>query len=611
MLYEENLAVIKSKYKSIYDVINAGRMTSQSYISIEAAHKGGQTIVYHIQERDIYLNSKYDPENEANKYMSKYFDMADESILFMYGLSSGSYVREFIKNTKKNVKCIIYEPCVDVFMQVIKNIDIRDILGSSRAYIVVEGINDEDFSIVVERWLQLYNKDTNKIMVAPKYTDLFNEEYELFLQRIKELYEKFYIFVNTDIGFGKKFAKNGMNNMAFLIGCRSGIELQGKFPEDMPAVVVSSGPSLEKNVALLKDIKGKAFIFATDSAVRQVLNIGIKPDAMISIDPAKPVDYFKVDGIGDIPFFVEMYVNTEVLRYVKAKDVFFFSSDSAVWRQLFEKAGSEILDMNIGGSVATAAIANLILWGFKRIILIGQDLAFTGNRAHAGEEATEISEDNNWFMKVTDINGNEVFIEKDYYIYLKWIENVALNYSDIEFIDATEGGAFKKNLKQMTFKDTIDKYCTYEYSDISDILLSPPRLFMGKDIQLVSDALENMKHKFENMQNRLLICREDCEKGKEILETGKIDIEELKRINTNIKNTDELIEDSDEAAFIKKYAADIEADMITDMYIEEEDGIKETIRMYEKSRKYYDGLIGALLELEELVDDIIKQLEEV
>ncbi|MBD5095460.1 MAG: motility associated factor glycosyltransferase family protein [Lachnospiraceae bacterium] len=610
MLYEDNLSVLKSKYKRVYDAIGMGLDVSISdKISVEDARKAGQVVVFHIRGRDIYLNSKYDSENEANKYMAEYFDMPDESILFMYGLSNGSYVREFIRNTKKNVKCIVYEPCVEVFMQVIKNINIKDILESDRVHIVVKGINDEDFSLTVGQWLQFYNKDTNKIIEAPKYIDLFNEKYTLFIQEIKELYEKFYICSYTDIEFGKTYVTNGLRNMEFLAGCRSGMVLKGKFPEDMTAVVVSSGPSLEKNVALLKDIKGKAFIFATDSAVQQILNIGIKPDAMISIDPNKSVNLFKADGIEDIPFFVEMYANTEVLKYVKARNLYFFSSDSVVWSRLFEKAGSEILSIGTGGSVATAAIANLILWGFKRIVLIGQDLAFTGNRMHAGEDAIEISEDDNRFMTITDINGNDVWIKKDYYVYLKWIENVALRYSDIEFIDATEGGARKKNLKQMTFREVIDKYCTSEYGNILDILLSSPRLFMRKDIQLVWDALENMKHNFENMQERLLACRDDCVKGKAILESGKFDIDELKRINTNIKNTDELIEDSDEIAYLKKYIAESEADMMSDMYQEEKDDIKESIRMYEKSRKYYDSLIKVLPELIDLVGDIILQVK--
>lgn len=608
MLYEENLAVLQSKYKSVYDMVNADMWISASHVSVEPARKGGQVIVYHKQERDIYLNSKYDPFHEANRYMSEYFDMPDESILFMYGLSNGSCVREFIKHTKKNVKCIVYEPCADIFMQVIKNIDIKDILESDRVYIVVKGINDDDFSYAVSKWLQLYNKDMNKIMAAPKYKDLFNEGHALFMQEIKELYEKFYIVYNTDISFGKNFAINGLRNMVFLAGCRSGIELQGRFPEDMPAVVVSAGPSLEKNIKLLKDVKGKAFIFATDTAIPHIINIGIKPDAIISIDPMKPLDYFKVNGIEEIPFFVEMYATAEVLEYVKAKNLFFMSSDSTIWSELFQKAGSKIFSMGNGGSVATAAIANLILWGFKTIILIGQDLAFTGNRVHAGEDAIEICKADTGYMTVTDINGNDVLIEKGYYIYLKWIENIALKYRDIEFIDATEGGAFKKNLKQMTFKDAIDKYCVASYDNISDILLSPPRLFTGENIQFVIDALEHMKCNFESIKEQLLVCRDDCIKGKEILESGKINIDELKRINVSIKKTDELIEDCDESVFLKKYAAELEADMMADMYHEETDDIKETIRMYEKSRKYYDGLLKVMPELTKLVDNSITQL---
>ncbi|MDE6025326.1 MAG: DUF115 domain-containing protein [Lachnospiraceae bacterium] len=420
------------------------------------------------------------------------------------------------------------------------------------------------------------------------------------------MYERFYAFKNTEVIDGKQFAKNGIKNMMFFPGCSSGAELQDIFPADMPAIVVSSGPSLEKNVELLKDIKGNAFIFATDSAVRKVVAQGINPDAMITIDPNKSVDNFKVKGIESIPIFVEMYAKTEILEYVKPKNLFFFSSDSIFWSRLFREAGSKILNVPSGGSVATAAIANLITWGFKKIILIGQDLAFTGNRMHAGEAEIEINTNDSRYMTVKDINGEDVAIRKDYYIYLKWIENVASKYTDIEFIDATEGGALKQYVKQMTFREAIDKYCTKNYGNISDILLSVPRLFEGEDKQLVLDAFYHMKRDFINMQNQLLICRDDCLKGEEILHSQKIDIDKLKRINENIKKADELIEDSDEDVFIKKYVAGLEAEMMSDMYKEEKDDIKETIRMYEKSRKYYDGILNILPELIELVGDNIR-----
>lgn len=609
MVYEDNLEILKNEYRAIYDAVSSGQEHELSdIVHIEAARKEGKVVVYHDHDKSIYLNSQYNPANEADRYMAENFDMPDESVLFMFGLSNGYYADAYIKNAKENTKCIIYEPSKDIFTEVIRHIDIKEILSSDRVYIVVEGINDEDLIYITDEWLQIYNADYNKIVCAPKYDEIFYDSYEIFLNSIKEAYEKFYAFKNTEVMDGKQFTENGIKNMAFFPGCRSSAELQGIFPEDMPAIVVSAGPSLEKNIELLKDIKGKAFIFATDSAVQKVVAQGINPDAMITIDPNKSVNHFMIKDVETIPLFVEMYAKTEILEYVKPKNLFFCSSDSIFWSRLFKDAGSEILNIPMGGSVATAAIANLITWGFKKIILIGQDLAFTGNRMHAGEDVIEINTNDGRYMTVKDINGDDVAIRKDYYIYLKWIEDVALKYKDIEFIDATEGGAVKKNVTQMKFREAIDKYCKKNYGNISDILLSVPRLFEGENRQIIIDAFYHMQTDFTNMQNQLLICRDECLKGEEMLRSRKLDIDELKRINENIKSTDGLIEACDEAVYIKKYAAELEADIMSDMFREEKDDIAEAIRMYEKSRKYYDGILNILPELIELVNGSIRNL---
>lgn len=609
MVYEDNLKILKNEYRILYDAIYSEEgMELPANVHIEAARKEGDVVVYHDHNKNIYLNSQYNPYNEANRYMAEYFDMPDESILIMFGLSNGYYVDAYIKNAKENTKCIIYEPSKEIFIEVIKHIDIKNLLSSDRIYIVVEGINDENLVYIMDNWLQIYNADYNKIVCAPKYDEIFYDCYKIFSKKIQEIYEKFYAFKNTEVMDGKQFVINGIKNMMFFPGCRSGAELQDVFTEDMPAVVVSAGPSLEKNISLLKEIKGKAFIFVTDTAVQKVVAQGIKPDAMITIDPSKPVEKFMVKAVETIPLFVEMYANTEILEHVKSQNLFFFSSDSFVWSRLFREAGSKILNIPMGGSVATAAIANLIIWGFKKIILIGQDLAFTGNRQYVGGTKIEINTNDSIYTTVKDINGEDIVTSKDYYIYLKWIENVAFNYRDIDFIDATEGGARKKYVRHMTFKEAIDKYCTKNYSNISDILLSVPRLFEDEDKQLVMGAFSHMKSDFINMQRQLMTCRDDCLNGEEILRSQKINIDELKRINENIKRVDELIEYSDEAAYIKKYVAGLEVEMMSDMYQEETDDIKEAIRMYEKSRKYYDGILKILPELIELVDDNIRNM---
>ena len=110
---------------------------------------------------------------------------------------------------------------------------------------------------------------------------------------------------------------------------------------------------------------------------------------------------------------------------------------------LFFKAGSSITYLDPGGSVATDAIANLVKWGFKKIILIGQDLAFSENKEHVGdtEEVTEC--DKRGCKYLEGINGDMLPVRYDFLMYLRWIEDFAYNKKDIEIIDATEGGETK------------------------------------------------------------------------------------------------------------------------------------------------------------------------
>lgn len=609
MIYEKNLEALQKRYQPMYKAIEEHQNELKYNIaSVEEAKNGEKIVKVKLDGQEIYLNSRYNPSNEAYRYMEEMYDMPDESVLILYGFANGSFLREYINNSKKKTKCVVFEPSPAVFLQVLQNIDITDLLVNDRIYIAVEGISSETFSMTVGEWLQIFNKDTNRFLALPKYIEIFHDEYEQFKHELIDLYEKLYIVTNTAVDSGKRIVKNDINNMKFLPGCRCATELTGKFPEDMPAIVVSAGPSLKKNIDLLKEAKGKALIFVVDTALPKVEAVGVTPDMIISIDGAKSVNHFKVPDVDSLPFFVDMDSNTEVLEYVNSKNLFFFTSDSVIWDDLFKKVGSEIVSVETGGSVATAAIANLIAWGFKTIILIGQDLTFTGNRMHEGEDEIEFDPKDERYTFVKDINGVDTIIRKDYYIYLKWIEEMAYRFQYINFIDATEGGSVKKNLQQMTLREAIDTYCKRDY-DISSILESVPRLFVGEDIHYVLDALEKMKKDFKNMKKQLTTCMADCRKGKRILESGENDIRELKRINASIKKTDELIEDSDERMYIYKYMALAEVDMMQDMYMEEEDDIKESIRMYDKSRKYYEDIVRQIPELIEVIEDCQVQIE--
>jgi len=609
MIYQKNLEALRKSRGDIYDyMVSKECKCCDDKIKIEQAKNGEPIIIYKHEDNDIVFNSTYNPSKEAERFLKDEISMPDESILIMFGISNGSFAREFITKNTKSATCLIYEPSVELFINVIHNIDISDIIMSDKVLLVVKGINDELFNYSLSKLVQIHNVKTNKHIVLPKYGELFNEEVADVVKTLNEQYDRITAESNTVTAYGKKTCVNSIFNMKYLRGCRSGRDYVNHFPEDMPVIIVSAGPSLEKNIDLLKEAKGKALILVVDTALPKVMRRGIKPDMTISVDYSKGWHHFTTEGTNEIPFIADIDTNHDILNLVKPKHIIFDSADSLVWSNLFQKVGSDIWQIDEGGSVSTAAIAHMMAWGFKRIILIGQDLALTGNRVHADDGANSAAKLTWDTTYVKDAEGNDILTRKDYCIYIRWIEDMAYKYSDIDIIDATEGGAFKKNTRVMTLREAIDTYCTKEY-DIEGLVLGTKRLFEGEDFGLVFDALKSMKSNFINLRKLLKEGAADCRKGSIMLSGGDFNVKELKRINAFIGKLDDKLMDSKEQIYLAKYVSNADVEFADDIYVEEEDDIKESIRMYDKSEEYYTKVADAIPEIVDIIDRCIAMLD--
>ncbi len=597
MIFENNLEALSSRYIDLYNkVMDIDASYGEDVAFAEEAKNQEKIIKCLHNGKEVYLNSKYNPTAEADRFMNEYYDMAEESLLTMFGLANGSYIRAFVTNKKKKVNCAIYEPDSRVFMQVLRNIDISDILKDESVIIIVGDWYGQQLPMILDDLVQAYNKDNNKSVVLPKYSELFAEELKLYNNSLREREDRLRAEMFTVKSMGMKTCVNSIYNMQYLKGCRSGVDYENAFPEEFPVIIVSAGPSLVKNVELLKEVKDKAFVLAVDTAIPKLIRRNIIPDAVISVDYAKSLKHFKVEGISDIPFIADSDMNTAVLDFVKPKNIIFNSSDAIVFSRLFEKVGSMIYDVKEGGSVSTAAIAHMISWGFKKIILIGQDLALTGNKVHA-DDSEFPSNLNRWATTmVKDVDGNDILTRKDYCSYIRWIEEIAYRFNDIEIIDATEGGALIQHTKVMPLKAAIEKYCI-EKCEINKILCSAPRLFEGEDVNLILSTIDDLLNGFRNLRRMLLNGVSDCIIGAKLLSRGEFDIKELKRINASIAKLDQKLMESEQRIYITKYVSDADFDMAEDMFDEEEDHIKESIRMYNKCEKYYDSIAKAIPEI--------------
>ena len=227
MIYKNNLEALKKNYNDIYNAIIDRKEAYCSELSmIETARNGESIIKYNFNGKWIYLNSKYDPSKEAEKLMENVVnELADEAVLFMFGLSNSIYARNYLRKTNNKSHCFIFEPSYDIFMAVLHFIDITEIISSDKIYLCVKGLNEKRFQHNVGGIIQIYNKDNNKYLNLPHYTEIFSDEYNAYRNFMIDTNEDLYIRLNTAADSGKMAVKNNICNMKFLHKCRSGVDL--------------------------------------------------------------------------------------------------------------------------------------------------------------------------------------------------------------------------------------------------------------------------------------------------------------------------------------------------------------------------------------------------
>ncbi|WP_270992564.1 motility associated factor glycosyltransferase family protein [Campylobacter upsaliensis] len=224
------------------------------------------------------------------------------------------------------------------------------------------------------------------------------------------------------------------------------------------AIVISAGPSLSKQLPLLKKVQENAVLFCADGALNVVLEQGIEPDYVLNTD----INDFAKAFLHQIPaksLIINGYsTHPKTLESLKGKNlsVVLGTKDGVCQYNFFKDFGF----VELGGNVSHFAYALALELGFKNIIMLGQDLSldFNGNshaKGYALGENFETEADIKYF-KVKAYKGlGEVTTHITWDYYRKDLERLfLLNQDKATFINSTEGGAFIKFSKELSFEES-------------------------------------------------------------------------------------------------------------------------------------------------------------
>lgn len=610
-LFEKNLAALEQRYPLLAEKIKKFEIDKTAgRAGIETAENGMQIPWVKGDNRVWHLNSRQDPQMAAELYAKRY-QIRDYGIYFIFGFSDGRCAQELLKNCNDTNLVVICEPDLEVFAISCHYMDFSGIVSDTKTLFYFYEL-EPDMSVVMSRIINYTRIKLLEFCILPGYDVLYHEQCEAFMDGVIEQMWNETVNKSTSMTFERLIPQHMLFHMKNCIYHKNMEQLhQALEPYDIsdrPCIIVSAGPSLDKNIRQLKQIQGKAFIIVVDAALRTALKAGIRPDLVCTVDARVPERFFEGVDLTDV---IWAYTGTTRKSIAEnyGKDVFYYGTFYQKWNEtLKEELGYPIPSFASGGCVSSEAFVLALYLGFRTIVLIGQDLAFTGGSTHTKEATVgralsdEQYKQRRKIVEVEGIDGTMLETDFQMWFYKQWFEKVIkMNQDQIKVIDATEGGAKIEGTIVQTLAETIEQECRGEL-DIYEIEKQIPPAFTPEQQKRLLKQLHGMKKEVADFTEKIdgMIKRQEAlvdAMEKHLMPQEKL-LEELRRINQQY----EEISQETILNFISMYAHKEEYELGDIIYTEETMGPKELLeqglRLY---KRYHNGARMLAEDIEEIL----------
>ncbi|EFQ2381700.1 motility associated factor glycosyltransferase family protein [Campylobacter jejuni] len=467
----------------------------------------------------------------------------------IYGIGNALLIKNLAKHYKH---LFVFESEIELFILALSTIDLSEELCSGKIYLVDIEEERVDIQLLILfdmkdmfEYLSLYEMFVNNVYYKKFYEDIWHKADELCEKNIKVVIRN--LGSNSDLSFEcySHLLQNIPSMLESIPFQRILSERKNKFEN---AIVVSAGPSLAKQLPLLKAYQEKAVIFCADGALSMLEKKGIVPDYVTNLD------------FTDLAMkFFQNKENKTSLNVLSCAThpslVCLLDNKSVILRDdpLYQRFNlNDFGYIDTGTHVSHFSYTLALALGFKNIIMIGQDLAFDekGNSHSKGFDFGEkfSGEENIDKLKVPAYGGKgEVLTHitwNDYRIKLEYL--FACNDQKAKFYNATEGGARINFTEELSFKECCEKLLTKEKPKFE----FPKSLTKNRSDKL----LVKFKEKIQKDQDNAKRFLDDALALKQILENilskdFLLPLEFLEKVYQNIENfnhsldEDEFIQD--------------------------------------------------------------------
>lgn len=437
----------------------------------------------------------YDKENKTALYakeplvqtlekMKEFEPFKLYPFFYFFGFGNGIFYRLLLNENSKTIKKLfIFEPELEIIYIALNFADFSAEIAAGKLLIFWTGtisFGELDSYLASEgQWIysRIYN-----LHLYNSYYGRYDKECLNLNSIITRSLGHHVISVGNDSTDALIGLEHHLQNLPEMITTPSMKELISKAKNTNTAVIVSTGPSLYKQLPLLKQYAPYLTIFCVDASFPILTKHGIKPDIVVTLERVEPTaDFYKKtpkSAQKNIIFALTSIVHQETSKAI-TQGIKTYSMRPFGYTRFFDL--KEYGYAGIGMSAANMTYELIVHSKFERCIFIGQDLAFAPDgKTHSkdaifGENESQYKKSDNTLEKIlVPAYGGEGFVETSsvWKMFLNFFEkDIAETPYPLEVINATEGGARIEGTKEIPFQEVLESLPKVKKSLIQ---LTPP-----------------------------------------------------------------------------------------------------------------------------------------
>lgn len=521
------------------------------------------------QGNEFYSASVYDPVFEADQFLDGV--NFDNTGYILMGMGSSAIIKQILENKTETAWVLIIEKDTALVKKFLEEVDLSPYLaGKLQRIIILTDLMDDLSEVLNKHLISLvgyYFLRTDLLRTFSSYRR-DAEFYENVIDAIVNHLRTHMTSLGNSLDDTLMGMTNELKNIPIALKSHRIKDLKDKY-KGKPVICVASGPSLDKQLPLLKEVKGKALIICAESAFRVLMKNGISPDVVCILERGANSYDLSIKGL-EIPeetALVGLTLMDERIPRAWNQYVVPVFKENITHSRLMNEALGDMGTLYNGSSVAHLNYSLAHHLGGNPIVFIGQDLAYseegiTHSKDSFYVDQTEVEMTSEQRMLIQNsLQDDQIFFNRTVYVdgyyggqvksrelwrqFLYWMEHMIKAMPAPLVINATEGGADIKGTVKLTFRDVVEQYCRNSTPSIPDIFSGLAPLPSDQELD---DTLKGMIEFFNNQlgemerisqfAEEILAAIEQLEKELADSQEGAIEFLQLKasRILRNVEH---------------------------------------------------------------------------